>query len=117
MVLIFIYYYKGLLSINDIQTLLKPLTDKYFLKEKEVSLETIYNEVFNLEPFMVEALKHDVMEAYQQAQQTFQEAPEEDVEFLQNFAFICLLSYDVYVKKLLIEKIVDEFRDKQESEK
>ena len=117
MVLIFIYYYKGLLSINDIQTLLKPITDKYFLKGQDFSLETIYKEVFNLEPFMVESLKKDVMEAYSQAQQTFQEAPEEDVEFLRNFAFICLLSYDVYVKKLLIEKMVDAFREKHETEK
>ena len=30
MMLIFIYYYKGILSINDIQTLLKPISDKFF---------------------------------------------------------------------------------------
>ena len=28
--LIFIYYYKGFLSINDIQALLNPISDKYF---------------------------------------------------------------------------------------
>jgi len=117
MVLIFIYYYKGLLSISDIQTLLKPLTDKYFLKGHEFSLETIYNEVFSMEPGVVENLKQEVMGTYNQAQKTFQDAPEEDVEFLRIFSFICLLSYDVYVKKLLIEKIVDEIREKQESEK
>ena len=30
LVLIFIYYFKNILSISDIQTLLGPLTDKYF---------------------------------------------------------------------------------------
>jgi len=111
LVLIFIYYYKGILSINDIQTLLHPLTDKYFGKDTEFNLESIYNEVFSMEADEVEVLKKEVMETYQRAQQTFQEAPEEDAEFLRKFSFICLLSYDVYVKKLMIEKLVDELRE------
>lgn len=110
LVLIFIYYYKGLLSISDIQTLLEPITEKYFGKGQEFNLETIYNEVFSLEAAKVEALKQEVSDMYAQAQQTFQDAPDEDVEFLRIFSFICVLSYDVYVKKLLIEKLVDEIR-------
>ena len=31
--LIFIYYFKGILSINDIQNLLNPITDRYFSKK------------------------------------------------------------------------------------
>ena len=113
-VLIFIYYYKGLLSISDIQTLLDPITEKYFGKGQEFNLETIYNEVFSMEATKVEALKQEVRDMYAQAQQTFRDAPEEDVEFLRIFSFICILSYDVYVKKLLIEKLVDEIRIKRE---
>ena len=33
---------------------------------------------------------------------------EEDREFLQLFSFICLLSFDVYMKKQLIEKLIDQ---------
>ena len=113
LVLIFIFYYKGLLSISDIQTLLEPITEKYFGKDQDFNLETIYNEVFSLEANKVQALKQEVMDMYQQAQQTFEGAPEEDVEFLRIFSFICVLSYDVYVKKLLIEKLVDEIRTKK----
>lgn len=112
LVLIFIYYYKGLLSISDIQTLLDPITAKYFGKGQDFNLETIYNEVFSLEAAKVESLKQEVRDMYDQAQQTFQDAPEEDVEFLRIFSFICVLSYDVYVKKLLIEKLVDQIREK-----
>ena len=114
LVLIFIFYYKGLLSISDIQTLLDPITEKYFGKEQDFNLETIYNEVFSMEDAKVESLKQEVRDMYAQAQQTFQDAPEEDVEFLRIFSFICILSYDVYVKKLLIEKLVDEIRMKRE---
>jgi hypothetical protein len=33
------------------------------------------------------------------------------------FSFICSLSFDVYVKKLLIEKLLDELPDFQKSQK
>ena len=111
LVLIFIYYYKGILSISDIQTLLSPLTEKYFGKGAAFNLESIYNEVFSMEEQEIVTLKKEVLETYARAQQTFQDAPSEDAEFLRKFSFICLLSYDVYVKKLMIEKLVDELRD------
>ena len=34
---------------------------------------------------------------------------------LQNFAFICMLSFDVFVKKMLIEKLIDLEKAKQEA--
>ena len=107
LLLIFIYYYKGVLSINDIQTLLNPITEKYFQTGGEFNLESIYREVFSMERAEVETLKKDVIRKYRTAEQTFQDAPAEDAEFLKKFSFICALSYDVYVKKLIIEKIVD----------
>lgn len=113
LLLVFIYYFKGVLSINDIQTLLQPITEKYFNNGKEFGLADIYEEVFSIEPEEIEALKQDVTEKYQKAQQTFEGLPDEDTEFLRQFSFICILSYDVYIKKLLIEKIVDEMRVKK----
>ena len=47
-------------------------------------------------------------EKYLRAGKSFEDAPEEDKNFLQLFSFICMLSLDVYVKKLLIEKLVDQ---------
>lgn len=112
LVLIFIYYFKGVMSINDIQALLKPITDKYFGGGKDFDLEAVYREVFAMEKEEVELLKEDVRRNYAKAEQTFREAPAEDQEFLQKFSFICLLSFDVYVKKLMIEKIVDDLAGK-----
>ena len=60
LLLIFIYYFKGVLSINDIQALLQPLTTKYFQGGSALSLEDIYNEVFSLEAAQVEKLSEDV---------------------------------------------------------
>ena len=75
LLLIFIYYFKSILSINDIQTLLSPITEKYFKSDSEMDLTSVYNE-----------------------------------EFLKLFSFICLLSFDVYMKKMLIEHLIDELR-------
>lgn len=106
LILIFIYYYKGVMSINDIQTILQPITDLYFKGNTELSLEDIYNEVFSLEKEQVEVMKKDLVEKFKKAGDTFQEAEEEERQFLQFFSFICMLSFDVYVKKLLIEKLL-----------
>lgn len=112
LLLIFIYYYKNILSIGDIQTLLAPITQKFFKAENGYKLEDIYNEVFSMEKDQIEQLKQNVKEKFKLAETTFGSAPEEDREFLKKFSFICLLSFDVYVKKLLIEKLVDDMRDK-----
>ena len=107
LLLIFIYYFKGILSISDIQTVLKPITDRFFAGNEGLKLETIYNEVFSLEREEVEVMKQDVVRKYHKAQKTFSDAATEDQEFLQTFSFICMLSFDVYVKKMLIEKLID----------
>lgn len=117
LVLIFIYYFKGILSIGDIQALLNPLTGKFFHTDSEIKMEDIYDEVFSLEKGKIEALKEDVKKMYEASANTFQEAKEEDRAFLQQFSFICMLSYDVYVKKLLIEKMIDNMKaDRQEKD-
>lgn len=115
LLLIFIYYYKGILSINDIQTLLKPVTEHYFQTGGDFNLEKIYKEVFSMEKTEIDTLKKDVIRKYRAAEQTFQDAPEENRDFLRKFSFICALSYDVYVKKLMIEKIVDELAREREA--
>lgn len=108
--LIFIYYYKGILSINDIQTLLKPLTERYFHTDGSLSLGDIYEEVFSLEKDEVADLQKNIVRKFTISQETFQDAPEQDREILQLFSFISMLSYDVYVKRLLIEKMIDSFK-------
>ena len=111
LVLIFIYYFKGILSIGDIQKLFSPLNEHFFANEDGMKIEDIYNEVFSMEKSQMEALKQNIVEKYNLAEEQFEDAPEEHKKFLKNFAFICALSFDVYVKKLLVEKLIDELPD------
>ena len=113
LLLIFIYYYKGILSISDIQELLKPITEQFFDTEEDFNLETIYETVFGLEQEQTEVLKKDIVEKFHISEETFKDAPKDSQEFLQKFSFICMLSFDVYMKKLLIEKLIDSFQDKK----
>lgn len=108
LLLIFIYYYKGIMSINDIQTLLGPVTERFFRSGEKFNLESVYREAFGMMEKQVQALKEDVKEKYKAAQDTFRDAPEEEEDFLRKFAFICALGFDVYMKKLMIEKMIDE---------
>ena len=114
LMLVFIYYFKSVLSITDIQSLLKPLTDKYFQSDGEMNLIDVYNEVFGAEKEQVEILMKNITKSYERAGETFGDAPEEDREFLRQFSFICILSFDVYVKKGIIEKIIDSMGKKEE---
>jgi hypothetical protein len=107
MVLMFIYYFKNILSIGDIQSILNPLTDRYFESGEELNLEKIYEEVFSLEKGQIEQLKETLTNDYKRAGETFMEEAEEDKQFLQLFSFVCMLSYDIFIRKQIIEKIVD----------
>lgn len=111
LVLILIYYFKGILSIGDIQKLFAPLNEHFFANEDGMRIEDIYNEVFSMEKSQMEVLKQDVIMKYKLAEEQFAEAPEEHQRFLKKFAFICALSFDVYVKKLIIEKLIDDLPD------
>ena len=106
--LIFIYYYKNLLSIGDIQTLMKPLTERYFQGGGGTDLTRIYEELFSLERTQLEALREDARRCFETAASTFSEAGEEDRELLQRFSFISLLGFDIYLKKKMIELLIDE---------
>ncbi len=105
--LIFIYYFKNILSISDIQHVLNPITDQYFDADGAYNLEAIYKEVFSLEYSETKHIMHDLSKKFQTAMNTFADASEAEADLLRTFSFICMLSYDVFVKKTIIEKLID----------
>lgn len=113
-VLIFIYYFKNLLSIKDIETLLKPLTDKHFQTDSELSLADIYNQICSMEMEQIAPLQEEIKELYAQSERCFTDAPEDERTQLQLFSFICSLSFDVYMKKMIIETLLDECYEQTE---
>ena len=107
MILTFIYYFKGIISIKDIEALLTPITTKYFQSDTSLDITRIYDEVCAHDKDRANILQEDIKAMFEASSKTFTDVPEEDKEFLQFFSLICMLSLDVYVKKMLIEKMID----------
>ncbi|WP_034446587.1 DUF1836 domain-containing protein [Butyrivibrio sp. AE2032] len=116
--LLFIYYFKNILSINDIQTLLEPLKERFQTTE-EFNVSSIYKNCFELQGEALEPVIEDITRKYGRSLQTFEDEKlsEDEKNRMQLFSFIIQLSYDVYVKKLLIEKILDNITEAKEQDK
>ena len=117
LVMIFIYYFKNILSIKDIETMLNPITEKYFDNGKDFNMTSIYEEICRLEKSRIDALQKDVAKSYHHAMSRFPDAPSEERDYLQFFAFICSLSFDVYIKKQIIEKLLDQLPEEKQGKK
>ena len=114
LMLIFIYYYKNILSIKDIETILRPLKEKYFSGERETDLASVYEEICRRGKEQIEPLKDNIKEVYERAMTAFPDLPDSgEKDELQLLAFLCSLSLDVYLKKMMVEKILDELSEKK----
>ena len=108
LLLYFIYYLKSILSIADIGTVLKPFTGEEHKTQPETA--AVYDEVFSLQPQLLARVREDVTWKTEACGALFADRTGKEKEDLQEFALICALSYDVYCKKSMIEKLVDERR-------
>lgn len=106
LMMIYIYYFKGFLSISDIQSLLNPLTQNHFAEDSELPLDKLYEHLFSLEKKELIKIQKDLSEKYAISKNLFKGTKDE--EFLQCFTLICMLSFDVYMKKQMIEKMIDQ---------
>lgn len=107
--LIFIYYMKNILSISDIQSILGPLTKNFFGESSKIKLEDIYQEVFAVGEKQAMTLSKEVVKMFEKSKTAFSGlGGKGNEDFLQIFSFVCMLCFDVYMKKQLIEKIIDD---------
>ncbi len=109
--MIFIYYLKNILSIKDIETFLNPITEKYFHDNSSFGISDIYQEILDMEKERIPSVQKDIFKSYNKAMEQFKgidTLSQDDLDELQTFAFICNLSFDVYIKKQLIERLIDE---------
>ena len=108
--LIFLYYFKNVLSINDIQKIFKPLTEMFYSNKSEHdSMEEINRAIFRMERIQTDNLTKDILRRYKASQNLFPEVTDEaEADFLSRFAVICLLSFDAYMKKQIVERLIDE---------
>ena len=116
-VLVFIYYMKGFFSLSDIQTILKPVTDRFAESDESLSIEDIYAEVHRLGSEHISDISRDIMNSFHTAANSLDGYDGEDRDTLQLFNFICLLCFDIYLRKQVIEKLIDSIPDPPDSRK
>ena len=110
--LIFIYYFKSIMTIADIREILTPMSKSFFgsKKDKEIGLSEIYESIFQMEHEYTATLKENVEHVKKMADQSFLHIKGEEGEFLRKLSYITILCYDIYVKKQMIETLIDEMK-------
>lgn len=108
--LVFIYYLKSFLSIRDVKKIIEPMAKMFYGdNSSQMKLDDIYETIFNIEYESSFDMAKDVLNKFRKSRKSFEEVENADEkEYLQIFAFIAMLSFDVYLKKNLIENIIDE---------
>ncbi len=108
--LIYIYYLKNILSINDIQKLLNPLIEHFYEPSSvsgTIDFPGIYQSLYELEHEHHYKIIESIQDTIDLAQSAFPDLEGEDQTLLQNFAIIALLSYDIFLRKQIIERMID----------
>lgn len=111
LMLIFIYYFKNILSINDIKTLLKPISSLHFGNTRYTSLEEIYKEISEFENNSFDTLREELLNNLSKCNELFDDCKNAEKDFLKQFSLISYLSFDIYIKKQIIESIIDNINE------
>lgn len=112
-ILIYIYYLKNVISISDIKTMLAPLLEKYYDNpDAEHSLNDIYTSLYNMEKYQYFNIENSIIKAYELAEKDWGED-----KYLQKLNFLSLLGYDIFMKRKLMEHIIDEMAEEAEKAK
>lgn len=105
LLLTFIYYFKNILNMDDIDALLGPIEQEYYGDGREI--EDIYNELFEMVRLRMSDMRAKLTDTVSAVQDSFLDQAGSKRQFLMTFAVICLLGTDVFVEKLLIEQLID----------
>lgn len=114
--LILIYYFKSFLSISDLQQILTPLSAYCFGQEttskEDPDLAQVYETLFETAQTYYQQTRKDMEQLKEISKSSFPDVEGEKGEFLEKMTFITLLSHDIYLRKKIIESMIDEMKDR-----
>ena len=93
-------------------------SDDKILTKTKISMEDVYTEVFNTIKSQLSTINTDIEAKLEVDKEHFNDVKnKQDREFLQKFSMICMLGFDVFLKKQIIEGLIDTIvSDKEKSE-
>lgn len=107
MLLVIIYHLKTMLSINDINRLLTPVTDELKVNEHSKTLEIIYDSFVNLQKKNSINSIYDLQKEYELIATNLQITKNENQ--IKCIVIVLMLSIQSNTAKRLSEKMIDEF--------
>ena len=120
MILMMIFYLKNFLSIEDIGHILQPVKDAAGIRGRHdspaargmgqnVELGSVYEEIFSGLSGNAEVFSEDFRKKLGDAERAFSGAdlPEKEKERLKRVYLVCQMSAEIYLNKLLIERMID----------
>ena len=113
--LILIYYMKSFLSISDIETMLKPLTQHFWDENSSPNFTEIYSKIFSYADNGIKPLADDLRHKFETSKETFSCDDDEQDSYLQLFTFLCMTIYDIYMKKQVVTGVIDELKRRQDA--
>ncbi len=118
LLLLMIYYNKNILSINDISTVLKPITKWLFHTEGDYTLKDFYDSLHKQSLSRMDTLREELYSQFQNAKDWSETISASDTaidrDFLAKICLISLLGMDISLKKLVLERMIDEIAKQYE---
>ncbi len=113
LLLTIIFFLKNVISINDVTTILAPLVKDYY-KNKDNS-----NNLQDLTNAFIDYIKKDnptesLLEEAINSKHIFEQLESSDKDSLDTIGLIAALSYDIYIRKRLIEQLIDSLPEESE---
>lgn len=106
--LIFIYYFKHVLSITDIQKLLSPIKDM-LEDDSDFCLEEFYDTLLSVQKDEYKLFQEHVENTIKVATNAFKDSNSKNKDVLELFNIIHLLTVQATAQKYLAEKLIDRF--------
>ena len=109
--LIYIFYLKRNFSIEDIGRFIAPM--KHLMENKTglPSLREIYSESIRRSGEEKDAIRAEMDRLFEKANATFPDADESHKAELHMFSFLELLALEVHIRQVIIEKLLDLYRE------
>ena len=93
--------------------MLDPLLDDYYDNpEADHSLDEIYSSLYNMEKYQYFNIENSIIKAYELSEKDWS-----DNQYLRRLNFLSLLGYDIFLKRKLMEHIIDDMAKEAEQKK
>lgn len=108
--LILIYYMKRILSVQDMEKMMKPILDNYYSElDEKIDLQDLYSAIMEIQKNEKENLNKVIKEDVENVKESLKEVNLSDDDMLEIFTLIVTLTLRANMEKYMAEKLLNQF--------